>query len=534
MNTEHKNEKRPRVLIADPIASEGIKLLSSYASADVHLKLQPAELLSIIGDYEGLVVRSETKVTADVINAGKKLQVIGRAGVGVDNVDVEAATRRGIVVVNAPTGNSISAAEHTIAMMLALCRHIPQAHSLLKGGVWERSKFTGIEVKNKVLGIIGLGNVGAAVAQRAVGLEMTVLGYDPFISPEYAQRLQVRLVTMDELLQESDFITVHVPLLPQTKNIIGEREIAKMKPSVRILNVARGGLVNEEALFKALEENRIAGAAVDVFTEEPARNNVLIRSDKVIVTPHLGASTIEAQTGVAVDTAEQVIAVLQGKPARYAVNAPLIPADLYPIIGPYLGVALAVGRLVSQLAGGQMQSIHIQYDGEIGNHNTTALKAAILGGLLEIVSEERVNLVNANMVAQRRGLQVVEHKGGASEVYTSLLSVRVVTSTGATTVSGTNMRGDPHIVRVNDYWIDVVPTGGYFLFADHQDQPGLIGAVGNITGKANINIHSLQLGRLGPRGNALMVLGLDEPLTEPMLREIMALPDVYTAKLVKL
>lgn len=534
MNKEQQIEKRPKVLIADPIASEGTKLLSNYTSVDVRLKLKPSELLSIIGEYEGLVVRSETKVTSEVIEAGKKLQVIGRAGVGVDNVDVEAATRRGIVVVNAPTANTISAAEHTIAMMLALCRHIPQAHSILKGGVWDRSKFTGIEVKNKVLGIIGLGNVGSAVARRAIGLEMRVIGYDPFVSPEYAKRTQVQSVTQDELLKESDFITIHVPMLAQTRKMIGEQELAKVKPTVRMINVARGGLIDEEALYKALEEGRVAGAAIDVFEEEPARNCILFRSDKVIVTPHLGASTTEAQTGVAVDTAEQVVAVLQGKPARYAVNAPLIPTEFYSVLGPYIGVATAVGRLVSQLAEGQMQSIHIQYDGEIGNYDTTALKAAVLGGLLEKVSEERVNLVNANMMAQRRGLQIVEHKGGTSEAYASLLTVRVITSTGTTTVAGTIMRGEPHIVRVNDYWIDVVPTGGYFLFADHRDQAGLIGAVGTITGKADINIHSMQLGRLKPRGEALVVLGLDAPLTEPVRQQILALPDVYTAKLVKL
>ncbi|MBI4288807.1 MAG: phosphoglycerate dehydrogenase [Chloroflexi bacterium] len=534
MSVAQKIERRPRVLIADPIAAEGVKLLTSQVQADVHLKLTPGELLAVIGEYEGLVVRSETRVTAEVIAAGKRLQVIGRAGVGVDNVDVQAATSRGIVVVNAPTGNTISAAEHTIAMMLALCRHIPQAHSLLKGGVWERSKFTGVEVKNKVLGVIGLGNVGAAVARRALGLEMKVIGYDPFVSSDYAQRLQVRTVTLDELFRESDFITVHVPLLAQTRSIIGERELAKVKPSVRIINVARGGLVNEQALYQALEEGRVAGAAIDVFEEEPASNNILLKSDKVVVTPHLGASTVEAQTGVAVDTAEQVVAVLEGRPARYAVNAPLIPTDLYPVLGPYVSVATAVGRLASQLAVGQMESIHIQYDGEIGNYHTAALKAAVLGGLLEMVSEERVNLVNANMVAQRRGLNIVEHKGGTSEAYTSLLTVRVTTSSGTTIVAGTVMRGGTHIVRVNDYWIDVAPTGGYFLFADHKDRPGLIGAVGNITGKADINIHSMQLGRLGPRGNALLVLGLDEPLTDALRQQVLALPDVHTAKLVKL
>ncbi|MFQ5826955.1 MAG: phosphoglycerate dehydrogenase, partial [Dehalococcoidia bacterium] len=407
-----------KILVTEPIASEGLEIMRSQAEVEVRLGLKPQELKAAIGDYEGLVVRSETKVTAEVIEAGGKLQVIARAGVGVDNIDVEAATRQGIVVVNAPTGNTLSAAEHSIALMLALCRHIPQADALLKSGMWRRSDFMGVEVRNKVLGIMGLGNVGSAVAGRARGLEMRLLAYDPFVSADYAQNLGVQLVSLDEIFQESDFITIHLPLNQATRNIIGAKELALVKPTVRIINCARGGLVDEEALFKAIEEGRVAGAAVDVFAQEPTEDNILFRSPKVIVTPHLGASTTEAQTGVAVDIAEQVNAVLQGQPARYAVNAPLIPPETLQVLRPFMEVGRVLGRLAAQLVEGQVASLQVSYDGEISNFDTSALKAAILGGLLEMTIEEKVNLVNADLLARRRGLRIVEQKRTACENYT--------------------------------------------------------------------------------------------------------------------
>jgi len=524
----------PKILITDPLAEDGIRFLSSYAQVDSKLGIKPEELTSIIGDYEALIVRSETKVTSEVIEAGNKLQVIGRAGVGVDNIDVEAATRKGIMVVNAPTGNTITVAEHTIALMLALARYIPQAHELLRKGVWRRTAFIGMELRGKTLGIIGLGNVGTAVARRARGLEMRVIAYDPYISPEYAQNLGVELVPLEELLSISDFISLHLPLTEATKGFLGERELRMVKPSVRIINTARGGLIDELALFKALEEGRVAGAAVDVFTVEPAQDNILFKSDKVIVTPHLAASTTEAQTSVAIDIAEQVIAVLKGQPARYAVNAPLASPEQLPLLGPYIEVARVTGRLAAQLCEGQMLGIQITYEGEVGQYDTAVLKAAVLGGLLEMVSEERVNLINANIVAQKRGLRVIEQKGGASEVYPSLITLELTTTAGATIVAGTPIRNEVHIVKVNEFWLDIMPTGGYFLFCDHRDRPGLIGSVGTITGKADINIHSMHLSRLEPRGKALMVLGLDEPITEEHRKQILNIPDIYTAKLVRL
>ena len=523
-----------KVLVADPISSEGIDILRSYAQVDIKLGLKSEELISTIGDYEALIVRSQTQVSAEVIEAGEKLQVIGRAGVGVDNIDVEEATRRGIVVVNAPTGNTISAAEHTIALMLSLARHIPQANAMLKSGVWQRSDFMGIEVRNKTLGIIGLGNIGSEVARRARGLEMKLIAYDPFLSVDYAHNLQVELVSLEQLLKESDFITLHLPLTASTKALIGAKELALVKPTVRIINCARGGLIDEEALAKAVKEKRVAGAAIDVFSSEPATKSVLFENDNIIVTPHLGASTTEAQAMAAKDIAKQIIDVFKGQPARYAVNAPFISVEALSVLAPFIKAASTAGKLASQLTEGQMNTIQIKYDGDISSYDTNALKAAALGGLLEGISEERVNLVNANIVAARRGLTVVEQKEAVCENYASLITVEVTTSTGVTTVAATVMRGESHIVRVNNYWIDIVPTGAYFLFSDHRDRPGLIGAVGRITGDADINISYMHLSRLKPRGQALMILALDEALTEEQQQQILSLPDIYSAKLVKL
>lgn len=523
-----------KVLIADKIAQEGIDMLSQYAQVDVKTKQKQEQIIPIIGDYEAIIVRSQTKVTAEIIEAGKKLQVIGRAGVGVDNIDIDAATRHGIIVVNAPTGNTISAAEHSIALMLALARNIPQANMSLKSCQWRRSDFMGTEVKGKTLGVIGLGNVGSEVAIRAHGLDMKLIGHDPFISTERAAGLQVELVALEQLYKDSDFITLHIPLSEATKNLIGAKELSLMKPSVRIINTARGGLINEKALVKAIEEKKISGAAIDVFVDEPCTESILFKSDSIIVTPHLGASTTEAQTLASTEIAKQIIDVLNGQPARYAINAPLISAEALPIIMPFLKVANTLGNLSSYLGDGQLKSIQINYQGEIASYNTNALKAAIIGGLLNRLTEERVNIVNAGMVASKRGLKVLEQKEAACENYANLITLEVTTSTGKTTVSGTVLGGETRIVQVNNYRIDIVPTGGYFLFSAHRDRPGLIGAVGKITGDADINISYMHLSRLKPRGQALMIMALDEPLSDEQLQKILAMPDVDTAKIVKI
>ncbi len=523
-----------KVLVADPIAEEGINVLRAEAEVTVKTGLKAEDLIRIIGDYDALVVRSETKVTAPVLGAGKKLLVVGRAGVGVDNIDVKAATKQGVMVVNSPTSNTMAAAEHTMALMLSLARKLPQAYCSLKAGEWKRSDFMGVELRNKVLGIVGLGNVGARVARMALAFQMRVIAFDPYVSPDYAKNLGVQLVSMEELLKESDFISLHVPMSTETKGIIRKKELEMVKPTVRIINTARGGLIDEEELYKALEEGRVAGAAVDVFSVEPACDNILCKSDRAIVTPHLGASTVEAQAGVAIDIAQQVLAVLKGQTPMYAVNSPFIPRETQSVILPYLSVANTLGRFMAQLQEGQPIGINARYEGEIANYDTTALKAALLGGLLDKVTEERVNIVNANMVAQSRGLKVQEYKGTATENFASLITVEVSTTKGKIMASGTHLRGEPHIVRLDEFWFDIIPTGGYFLFCDHRDRPGLIAAVGTITGNADINIHSMHLSRIKPRGKALMVLGLDEALSEENLKKVRAIPDVNTARLVKL
>ncbi len=523
-----------KVLIADAIAEEGINILRPHAEVDVKTGLKPEELIAIIGDYDALIVRSQTKVTAKVIQAGKKLQVIARAGVGVDNVDVDEATQQGIIVVNAPTGNTISAAEHTIALMLSLARNIPQANAVLRGGEWRRSDFMGTEVRDKTLGIVGLGNVGSEVAKRARGLQMKLIGHDPFISVDHARNLRVELVPMKQLIKESDFISLHLPLTSSTKKLIGAKELALVKPTVRIINTARGGLIDDEALAKAIKEKKVAGAAIDVFPTEPCTQSILFEDDSIIVTPHLGASTTEAQAMAASDVAEQVVDILQGQPPRYPVNAPFIPSETLSALAPFIKVAATLGRLVSQLAEGQTNAVQIKYEGEISNYDTNTLKAAVLGGLLEGVSEERVNLVNVNILATRRGLTVVEQKEATCENYASLITVEVTTSAGVTIGGGTVIHGESHIVRVNNFWMDIVPTGGYFLFSNHKDQPGLIGAVGKITGDADINISAMHLSRLKPRGDALMILALDEPLPEEKQQQILSLPDVHSVKQAKL
>jgi D-3-phosphoglycerate dehydrogenase len=519
-----------KILVADPIAEEGIQSLRSYAQVDIKTKLEPEQLKAIVGDYDALIVRSQTKVGAEVIESGKKLKVIGRAGVGTDNIDVDAATRNGIVVVNAPTGNIIAAAEHTIALMLALARNVPQANSQLKSAKWRREEFVGTEIRNKILGIIGLGNVGSEVAKRVQSFEMRVIAHDPFVSKDYARNLKVDLVSLDQLIREADFVTLHVPLTSATKRLIGAKELAKLKPTARIINCARGGLIDEEAVVKAIKTGKIAGAAFDVFDHEPVTDSPLFKEDKIIVTPHLGASTVEAQTSVAKDVAEEVLAVLQGRFSKYAVNAPHIAPELVP----FMRVAATIGNLASQLMEGQINSTHITYSGGVSNYDCNPIKTALISGLLQQASEERINVVNVGFIATQRGLKISEEKEVTCQNYSNLLTLEVNTNVGTTTISGTVRDSEIHIVQVNDFWMDIVPTGGYFLFCDHLDQPGLVGTIGNITGKADINISSMHLSRLQPRGKALMILALDEPLGEEQLQEIRALPGIYSAKAVKL
>ncbi len=524
----------PKILVSDPIGSEGVALLQSKADVDVKTGMKPPELLSVIGDYDGLVVRSETKVTKEVIETAKKLKVVARAGIGVDNIDLDAATSAGIAVVNAPTGNTVAAAEHTMALMLALSRNVPTAHQSLKSGEWKRSQFMGVEVRNKTLGVCGLGRVGSEVAHRAQSFDMRLVGYDPFVSPDYARSKGIELLSLEELLAESDFITLHTPLTDGTRGMIGSKEVALLKPGARLINVARGELVDEQAILDGLDSGQLGGVALDVFAEEPPQNTRLVDHPRVVVTPHLGASTEEAQREVAIEASEQVLAVLNGEPARNTVNAPFVAPEVHAVLAPLMPVATVVGKLLTHLAEGQFLGITISYQGEIAEHDTRSLQAAVLQGLLEPVNTEQVNLINAPVLARERGLSITEQHNTSAQEYANIVSATVETSEGKITLAGTSMRNEPHIVKINDYWLDIVPTTPYMLFVDNQDQPGSIGAVGTIAGNHNININFMEVGRLNLRGRAMMVIGLDDPVPPEVMSEIRDLGHIYNVRLAHL
>ncbi|MBI4202085.1 MAG: phosphoglycerate dehydrogenase [Chloroflexi bacterium] len=530
----------PKVLVADRIAQEGVEALKTRGDVQVDVRpgLPREELKAILGDYEALIVRSETQVTADLIEAGKKLVVIGRAGVGVDNIDLEAATRQGIAVVNAPTGNTLAAAEHSVALMLAMARHIARANASLREGKWDRSAYVGVELRGKTLGIIGLGRVGSEVARRAASFNMHILGYDPFLSPDFARNLGVELVSLDDLYRRSDFITVHTPMTDSTRGLIGAEEIAMMKKGVRLINVARGGIIGEQALLDDLNssDGKVAGAAIDVFSEEPPRDEklwTLAKHPKVVATPHLGASTAEAQVEVGREVANEVLLVLDGKPARSTVNLPFMPPDVQKVVAPYLETASVLGKLVQQLAEGQFVSLNLRYSGELAQYSTSVLRAAALVGVLSGVTEERLNLINAPVFAAQRGMKIEETKESAAGGYSSMITVEVRTQSGSFSLSGGRIQDETHILQVNDYVIDLVPSSPYLLFIDHRDRPGMIGALGTITGKHDINIAFMAVGRQAPRGRAMMVVGLDDPAPPAVLQEIRSIPHIVNARVAK-
>jgi D-3-phosphoglycerate dehydrogenase / 2-oxoglutarate reductase len=518
-----------RVLVTDRVAEDLVEILrAGGAEIDLRPGMAHEDLVREIGDYNALVVRSETKVTAEVIEAGRNLQVVGRAGIGVDNIDVDAATRRGVVVVNAPEANTIAMAEHTIGLMLALARHIPMAHDSVRSGSWNRSKFIGVELRGKTLGLIGLGRTGAEVARRARGLEMNVIAVDPFIGQERFQMLGVRAVTHEELYAQSDFISLHAI---SNRPVLDEAEFKKLKPGVRIVNAARGNLVDEAALLAAIESGIVAGAALDVFSKEPPEgDSPLFRNERIIVTPHLGASTAEAQERVAVDAAQQVLAVLRGEPALYAVNLPFIGLEAFKVIAPFLQAATQAGSLATQLSTGQFERVEIEYLGELADLDVTPLKAAVIRGLLATRSDENVTLVNASMIAEQRGLKIIERKGHYDGVYNNLIRVRLSTSDGETTVSSTTAHDGPHIVEINDFWVDVSPGQGYLLICENLDRPGMIGRIGTFLGEHDVNISFMRVGREKARGRALMVLGLDEEMTPELMQQISAIPNIFSAQ----
>lgn len=520
-----------RVLVTESLAEPGLDLLRQLAEVDVIAGPNSTELAELVGSYDALVVRSHTRVTSQVIEAGGRLRVIGRAGTGVDNIDLESATRHGVLVVNAPNGNSVAVAEHTIGLMLALARNIPQGDSSLRQGRWDKGALVGTEVRGKCLGIVGMGRVGAAVASRAVGLEMEVVAYDPFVSTEHAARLGVRLLPLDELLRTADFISLHVPATNLTKGMIGQRELALMKPTARLVNCARGGIVDEHALLEALQERRIAGAALDVFSREPLDDGRFLSDERLILTPHLGASTEEAQSSAALDVAEQVIAVLEGRVPRYPVNAPALSPEELAEVGPYVDLAQRLGSFYAQIATGNLVGLELAYAGELAGHDTQLLKAAALTGLLSHTCDEMVNLINAEMVARERGILLSERRVPAAENFTSLLTLKAATTVGERTLVGTVMRGEPHLVGIDGFWFDSV-LEGRLLVSEHVEQPGIIGRMGLLLGEAGVNIFFVQVGRRERGGHGVMVMGVDDPISDELLGRIMTLPSIRAAWLV--
>lgn len=517
-----------KVLVSDPLSDEGIQILKEEAQFDVDQKtgLTEEELAEIIGDYDALVVRSGTQVTAEVINKAERLKVIGRAGVGVDNIDLPAATAKGIMVVNAPDGNTISTAEHTFSMLMALARRIPQAYYKLKQHVWDRKTFVGVELNQKTLGIIGLGRIGSEVAKRAKAFNMRVIAYDPYLTPEKADKMGIQYGQLDDVLSEADFITVHTPLLKETRHMISHQQFKQMKTGVYILNCARGGIIDEEALYEAILSGKVAGAALDVFEEEPATHNRLLELEQVIATPHLGASTKEAQKNVAIDVCQEVVRALQGHPVKNAVNLPSIPAHELKKLEPYFLLSERLGSFVAQTAQGAIKEIQISYAGELTELDVTHLTRNVIKGILSHRLGLQVNVVNAPVLAKEREIQIGEQKTSASGGFTNLLEVKVTTTQETKRVAGTLLNGyGIRIVKVDQYAIDAEPEG-HLVYIRHHDKPGVIGQVGTLLGRYDVNIATMQVGRSDVGGDAMMMLSIDKPLTKEVLDQLSQLQGI--------
>jgi len=522
-----------RILVAEPIAPEGVALLRAHHEVDERPGLTPAELCASLANYDALVVRSQVQVDASVIAAGPRLQVIGRAGVGVDNVDLEAATRAGITVVNAPTGNTIAAAEHTFALLYGVARKIAAADASVRRGEWQRTQFTGLELRGRTLGLVGLGKIGQAIAARARAMEMAVLASDPYVTAEQAAHHGAELVPFDDLLARADVVSVHVPLSRATRGMIGAKELGRMKPGAILLNVARGGVVDEAAVAAALTKGTLAGAGVDVFEHEPPVDSPLLDAPNTLLTPHLGASTAEAQVAVAEEIADQVIDVLAGRNARYAVNAPLLTPETAEALAPYLPLAETLGRFFAQFCRTGVRTLTLEIAGDLSAFDASPLVAAVLRGLLETSTTERVNLVNAGALAKARGITVVERKTPDASPFAAQLSLSGESRGRTTTVAGTVAAGEARLTRLNEYRLDMEPSD-VMLITRHSDRPGMIGRIGQTLGQADVNISAMHLGRSAPRADALMVLALDDdvpPDVAEAIRTQEAVLDLWTIRL---
>jgi D-3-phosphoglycerate dehydrogenase len=525
-----------RVLVSDALSEEGLKIFkdAKELSVDVKTDLKPDALKAIIKDYDALVVRSATKVTKEIIQAAAKLKVIGRAGVGLDNVDLEAATQKGIIVMNTPAGNTISTAEHTFSMILTLSRNITQANASMKKGEWKRSKFMGVELYNKVLGIVGFGRIGSEVAKRALSFGMKVLAYDPFLSAQVAESIGVQIVELTKVLQESDYITVHAPLTDETRHMISDKEFGLMKKNVRIVNCARGGIIDEPALVRAVKEGKVAAAALDVFESEPlAADNELLKLDNLITTPHLGASTEEAQINVAIEVAEIVRDALLGRGIRNAANYPCLEAEVCKILNPYINLGEKLGMFSAQLVEGRFGELVINYSGQITKYDLSSVTMALAKGLLTPILKETVNFVNSVSLLKERGIKLQESKSAQEGEFVNLIQLVIKTDKETKSVCGTlSSNKQPRIVKIDDYYLELYPIGE-MVFIRNWDKPGLIGSLGTFMGKNGINIAAMTFGRDKPNGKAISVLNVDSQVSPEILEKIRGLENILTVKVIR-
>lgn len=525
-----------RVLVSDSLEERGIEILKKAGlKVDVKTGLSPEELISIIPGYDGLVIRSATKVTKEVIAAAVNLKVVGRAGSGLDNVDIPAATKRGVVVMNTPGGNTVTTAEHAFALMVSMARQVPQADASIKSGKWEKKKFMGMELFNKTLGIIGMGAIGSHMAKLAQGMMMNVIAYDAYLSPEKANKMGVEVVELEKLVTHADVITIHAPLTDETKHMIDAAAIQKMKQGVRIINCARGGIVDETALYEGLKSGKVGGAALDVFEKEPVDPaHPLLTLENFICTPHLGASTNEAQENVAIAVSNQIVDYLVHGIPRFAVNLPSVSPDLLPKLQPYIYLAEKIGSFIAQTGEGGLEEITITYSGEAADLDTAPISVAALKGLLSPILQEPVNYVNAPGIAKERGIVVNEAKRSDSGNFSSLLSVKVKTGGRERTVSGAIFnKSEPRLVEIDHMALEVIPEGN-MLYLFNEDKPGVIGGLGLLLAKNQVNISSMQLGREKSGGKAISVVGIDSVVDASVLNEIKALPHVLSVKQVKM
>ncbi len=528
--------KTYRVLVAGKLASKGIEILKGEEKIRCYVEanISPGELRATIREYDGIIIRSKTTVSADIINASERLKVIGRAGIGVDNIDVQAATRRGILVMNTARENAVAAAEHTIAMMLAMSRNIPQANTSTKSGKWEKGKFMGVELYGKTLGIIGIGEIGSLVAERAQGMKMDVVAYDPYISPDAAAQKGIPLVSLDDLLNRSDFISIHTPLTEETGHLIDVEAFERMKTGVMIINCARGGIVDESALLDVLRSGKVRGAALDVFEHEAAGNNPLFDMDNVICTPHIGAATSEAQENVAVAIADQVVDFLINKRIRNAVNIPIVNPDVLPVVQPYLDLGEKLGSFLTQISDFAIEELSIEYKGTVAEHEVSPITVSILRGLLTPYMGEVVNFVNASIIARDRGITVRESKSSSSEDFASMVTITAMGGEERNVVAGALFgTKDFRIVQINDFLIEAVPRGNMLLIHNY-DRPGVIGNIGTALGNRNINIATMQFSRERLGGAAISLLHLDSVISKEVMEELSQLPNIISVKHVEL